>query len=108
VGTSLLLQYVERGRVAAVERLLADVRSKDVACWNAMLEGYVSNGHGYDAMRTEVTMCRRRVPFNPFTYVSALGRSTAERGFFFCSFLNKKLEMNYFQDPAFFELPRSD
>jgi pentatricopeptide repeat protein len=78
VGSSLLLMYAKHGRVAAAEQLLANIWSKDTACWNAMLEGYVLNGRGYNAMRTVVMMHRRGIPFDLFTYISALKASSVD------------------------------
>ncbi|PNT65579.1 hypothetical protein BRADI_4g44678v3 [Brachypodium distachyon] len=67
-GSSLLLMYANHGRVADAEGAFAEVRRRDLACWNAMLEGYVSNGCGHEAMRAVVLMRR----CDMFTYVSAV------------------------------------
>ncbi|XP_037440519.1 pentatricopeptide repeat-containing protein At3g09040, mitochondrial-like [Triticum dicoccoides] len=72
LGSSLLLMYARHGCVAAAERAFADVRCKDLTCWNAMLEGYVSNGCGYGAMRAMALMQQCGLPADMFTYVSAL------------------------------------
>jgi pentatricopeptide repeat protein len=78
VGRSLMLVYAKHGRVAAVERVFAGIASssRDVACWNAMLEGYVANGRGYDAMRTVVLMHRSGMAADMFTYISAVKASS--------------------------------
>ncbi|OQU78610.1 hypothetical protein SORBI_3008G009500 [Sorghum bicolor] len=78
VGSSLMLVYAKHGRVAAVERVFAGIApaSRDVACWNAMLEGYATNGRGYDAMRTVVLLHRSGMAADMFTYVSAVKASS--------------------------------
>ncbi|KAI4991594.1 hypothetical protein ZWY2020_039980 [Hordeum vulgare] len=83
LGSSLLLMYARHGRVAAAERAFADVRCKDLTCWNAMLEGYVTNGCGYGAMRVAVLMHQCGLPADMCTYVSALKACsiTGELGF---------------------------
>ncbi|CAD6270817.1 unnamed protein product [Miscanthus lutarioriparius] len=77
VGSSLMLVYAKHGRVAAVERVFAGIASgsRDIACWNAMLEGYVANGRGYDAMRTVALMHRSGMTADMFTYISAVKAS---------------------------------
>uniref|UniRef100_A0ACD5YH91 Uncharacterized protein n=1 Tax=Avena sativa TaxID=4498 RepID=A0ACD5YH91_AVESA len=72
VGSSLLLMYAKHGRVAAAELAFTEIRCKDLTCWNTMLEGYVSNGCGRDAMRVMSLMHQCGLPADMFTYVSAL------------------------------------
>ncbi|XP_066357482.1 pentatricopeptide repeat-containing protein At4g13650-like [Miscanthus floridulus] len=78
VGSSLMLVYAKHGRVAAAEQVFAGIApaSRDVACWNAMLEGYVANGHGYDVMRAAVLMHRSGIASDMFTYISAVKASS--------------------------------
>lgn len=81
VGSSLMLVYAKHGRVAAAERVFAGIASgsRDVACWNAMLEGYVANGHGYDATRTVALMHGSGIAPDMFTYISAARASWIAR-----------------------------
>ncbi|KAL6642130.1 hypothetical protein ACP70R_020311 [Stipagrostis hirtigluma subsp. patula] len=78
VGSSLLLMYANHGHIAAAEHVFADVAGKDSACWNAMLDCYVSNGCGYDAMRTAVLMHQRGIVADVFTYISTVKASSIE------------------------------
>ncbi|KAL6653443.1 hypothetical protein ACP70R_009021 [Stipagrostis hirtigluma subsp. patula] len=78
VGSSLLLMYAKHGHIAAAERVFEDIACKDLACWNAMLDGYVSNGCAYDTMRTVVLMHQRRITADVFTYISAVKASSIE------------------------------
>ncbi|GJN07183.1 hypothetical protein PR202_ga24989 [Eleusine coracana subsp. coracana] len=76
VGSSLLLMYAKNGCIVAAERVFGNIWHKDTACWNAMLEGYVLNGCGHDAMGTVVQMHRCRIPSDVFTYISAMKASS--------------------------------
>ncbi|CAM0950493.1 unnamed protein product [Alopecurus aequalis] len=71
-GSSLLLMYAKHGCVAAAELAFAEIRHKDLTCWNAMLDGYVSNGCGYDAMRVAALMHQCGLSADVFTYVSSV------------------------------------
>ncbi|OEL28305.1 Pentatricopeptide repeat-containing protein, partial [Dichanthelium oligosanthes] len=72
VGSSLMLMHAKHGHIAAAERVFGNIVFKDLACWNAMLEGYVSNGRGFDAMRTLVQMHHSGITPDVFTYISAV------------------------------------
>ncbi|XP_062197047.1 pentatricopeptide repeat-containing protein At4g13650-like [Phragmites australis] len=78
VGSSLLLMYAKHGHISAAEHLFGNIVLKDLACWNALLEGYVSNGCGNDAMRTVVLMHQRGIASDVFTYISAVKASSTE------------------------------
>ncbi|KAM0862048.1 hypothetical protein ACQ4PT_045503 [Festuca glaucescens] len=72
VGSSLLLMYAKHGRVAAAELAFTEIRLKDLTCWNAMLDGYVSNGFGRDALMVASLMHQCGLTADMFTYVSAV------------------------------------
>ncbi|BAF28978.1 Os12g0109800 [Oryza sativa Japonica Group] len=72
VGSSLLLMYAKHGRIAAAQRAFAHIRNKDLTCWNAMLEGYVSNGFGHHAISTVLVMHHSGLAPDRYTYISAV------------------------------------
>uniref|UniRef100_A0A0E0F1Q1 Pentacotripeptide-repeat region of PRORP domain-containing protein n=1 Tax=Oryza meridionalis TaxID=40149 RepID=A0A0E0F1Q1_9ORYZ len=72
VGSSLLLMYAKHGRIAAAQRAFAHIRNKDLTCWNAMLEGYVSNGFGHHAISTVLLMHHSGLTPDRYTYISAV------------------------------------
>jgi len=76
VGSSLMLMYARHGRTAAAEHVFAGIVFRDLACWNAMLEAYISNGYACDAMRTVVQLHRCGITPDVFTYISAVKASS--------------------------------
>lgn len=72
VGGSLLLMYAKWGNIEAAELVFECIGYRDLACWNAMVEGYALNGYGYDAMRTITIMHQNGLIADQFTYISAL------------------------------------
>lgn len=97
VGSSLMLMYAKHGSVIAAEQVFANIRLKDLACWNAMLEAYVLNGRGYDAMATVVLMHQRAIPYDVFTYISAVKASLISSGLNFGRQLHGLVIHNMFQ-----------
>uniref|UniRef100_A0A0D9XW45 Pentacotripeptide-repeat region of PRORP domain-containing protein n=1 Tax=Leersia perrieri TaxID=77586 RepID=A0A0D9XW45_9ORYZ len=79
VGTSLLLMYAKHGRIAAAECAFVHISSKDLTCWNAMLEGYILNGFGYHATRTVLLMHRSGLAPDHYTYISAVKACSISR-----------------------------
>ncbi|KAG2544083.1 hypothetical protein PVAP13_9NG809000 [Panicum virgatum] len=64
------------GRTAVAEHVFAGIVFRDLACWNAMLEAYISNGYACDAMRTVVQLHRCGITPDVFTYISAVKASS--------------------------------
>ncbi|OAY78052.1 Pentatricopeptide repeat-containing protein [Ananas comosus] len=52
VGSSVLLMYAKNRDTASADIAFECIFYRDLACWNSMVESYVLNGYGYNAMRT--------------------------------------------------------
>ncbi|KAH7654020.1 TPR-like protein [Dioscorea alata] len=72
VGSSLLHTYAKCRCIGFAEFVFEFIEHKDLACWNAMVEGYAINGYGCDAIRTVSLMHCNRLIADQFTYISAL------------------------------------
>ncbi|KAG1365654.1 pentatricopeptide repeat-containing protein [Cocos nucifera] len=72
VGSSLLLMYAKWGNIEAAEFVFECIGYRDLACWNAVVEGYALNGYGYDAMRIVTIMHQKGLIADQYTYISAL------------------------------------
>ncbi|KAM0950520.1 putative tetratricopeptide-like helical domain superfamily [Dioscorea sansibarensis] len=72
VGSSLLHMYAKCGCIGFAELVFEVIEHKDLACWNAMVEGYAINGYGCDAIRTMSLMHYNGLIADQFTYISAL------------------------------------
>ncbi|KAJ0975523.1 hypothetical protein J5N97_017488 [Dioscorea zingiberensis] len=64
--------YAKCGHVGFAEFVFETLQFKDLACWNAMVEGFAINGCGCDAIITVSLMHYNGFIANQFTYISAL------------------------------------
>nr|CAD1817509.1 unnamed protein product [Ananas comosus var. bracteatus] len=72
VGSSVLLMYAKNRDTASADIAFECIFYRDLACWNSMVESYVLNGYGYNAMRTVCSMHRKGLVFDQFTFLSAI------------------------------------
>eukprot|EP01018_Ginkgo_biloba_P030400 Gb_19693 [translate_table: standard] len=72
VGSSLIDMYAKCGSIGDACRAFYKMPQEDVACWNAMIAGYVQNGHGEEAMQFFYRMQMAGVRANRITIVSVL------------------------------------
>uniref|UniRef100_A0A1D1Y304 Pentatricopeptide repeat-containing protein At3g09040, mitochondrial n=1 Tax=Anthurium amnicola TaxID=1678845 RepID=A0A1D1Y304_9ARAE len=78
VGSSLLYMYATFQNIEMAENVFKCVRHPDIACWNTMVEGYILNDYGHDAMRMVSLMHWEGLLGDEFTFTSSLkGCSTS-------------------------------
>ncbi|KAJ6735921.1 hypothetical protein OIU85_018155 [Salix viminalis] len=72
VGSSLVSMYAKCGKMEAAKKVFNTVDEQNVVLWNAMLGGYVQNGHAYEVIELFFNM--KSCGFYPddFTYSSIL------------------------------------
>ncbi|KAJ6412561.1 hypothetical protein OIU84_005583, partial [Salix udensis] len=72
VGSSLVSMYAKCGKMEAANKVFNTVDEQNVVLWNAMLGGYVQNGHAYEVIELFFNM--KSCGFYPddFTYSSIL------------------------------------
>ncbi|KAJ6774123.1 hypothetical protein OIU79_017537 [Salix purpurea] len=72
VGSSLISMYAKCGKMEAAKKVFNTVDEQNVVLWNAMLGGYVQNGHAYEVIELFFNM--KSCGFYPddFTYSSIL------------------------------------
>ncbi|XP_058094583.1 pentatricopeptide repeat-containing protein At3g09040, mitochondrial [Magnolia sinica] len=72
VGSSLINMYAKCCIIDYARKIFDLLDDKNVVLWNAMLGGYVQNGHADEVMTLFSDMKDKGIPSDEFTYVSIL------------------------------------
>eukprot|EP01018_Ginkgo_biloba_P026598 Gb_12372 [translate_table: standard] len=72
VGNSLVAMYARYGSISFARQLFDKMSERDVVSWNAMITGYVQNGHAQEALILFHQMQLADVKPNAVTIVSVL------------------------------------
>ncbi|WOL05564.1 hypothetical protein Cni_G14293 [Canna indica] len=72
VGSTLVWMHAKCGNIKAAELAFASIFHPDLACWNAMIEGYALNGYSHNAIESSSLVCQKGLVPDQCTYISAL------------------------------------
>ncbi|KAL5990551.1 hypothetical protein ACLOJK_011453 [Asimina triloba] len=72
VGSSLINMYAKCCIIDYARKVFDALEEKNIVLWNAMLGGYVQNGHADDVMALFFDMMGEGVPSDEFTFVGVL------------------------------------
>lgn len=72
IASSLIDFYCKVGRINQGRALFDKIQSKDVVCWNSMINGYGMNGCGEEAIQTFYNMLAHGYQPNDVVFVSIL------------------------------------
>eukprot|EP01018_Ginkgo_biloba_P036993 Gb_08070 [translate_table: standard] len=72
VGTALVDMYAKCGRIEIAQHLFDEMSNRNVVSWNAMIAGYVQNGHANEALSLFLQMQLEDMTPNSVTMVNVL------------------------------------
>ncbi|KAJ7296677.1 hypothetical protein O6H91_Y107200 [Diphasiastrum complanatum] len=72
VGSTLVDMYMKCGILDEAQHVFDNLEGKDVVSWNAIIVGYVQNGHGQQALKLFHKMLQDGFKPNDITFFSAL------------------------------------
>eukprot|EP01018_Ginkgo_biloba_P031865 Gb_04144 [translate_table: standard] len=72
VGSALVDMYVKCGNIEDARHVFDKMPERNVVSWNALMAGYVQNGHGEEALALFHEMLRLGIQPNEFTFATIL------------------------------------
>ncbi|KAI6702797.1 hypothetical protein NL676_011933 [Syzygium grande] len=72
VGTALVDMFAKCGEIGKAKRVFNMLHERQVASWNALINGLAVNGHGKEALEIFLEMQQQGVPPNDITMIGVL------------------------------------
>ncbi|CAL9131320.1 unnamed protein product [Musa acuminata var. zebrina] len=72
VGSALLWMHAKCRNIEDAELVFQSIDEPDLACWNAIIEGYALNGYSHNVIQCLVFVIRKGLIPDQVTYISAL------------------------------------
>ncbi|XP_068640588.1 pentatricopeptide repeat-containing protein At4g35130, chloroplastic [Aristolochia californica] len=79
ICNSLITMYAKLGCVESAEKVFHEMSVRDAVSWNALINGYSSNGNGWKALLYFIEMQAQWLEIDRFTLIGALGACSLER-----------------------------
>ncbi|KAK9742360.1 hypothetical protein RND81_03G166700 [Saponaria officinalis] len=76
IGSTLIDMYAKCGRLDRSLVVFFNLREKNLFCWNSIIDGLATHGHGKSAIEMFETMIMTNVKPNKITFISVLSACT--------------------------------
>ncbi|XP_074287268.1 pentatricopeptide repeat-containing protein At1g06143 [Silene latifolia] len=76
IGSALIDMYAKCGRLDRSLIVFFNLREKNLFCWNSIIEGLATHGHGRSALEMFETMLKTNIKPNGVTFISVLSACT--------------------------------